>query len=783
MATKLVCAALSKIKQVSDESAGCLHFDLDPSVMKTSTSPLVAHHLEDLIQIACNLAIATSDQTELYCLQNIGLDLLLLLVKSFVNTNDLNKDKNQHFTEIFDDLMVSHILPSIKHALSSTGGIEDELIDSESAHLLFISGCELLQILITQGLANDVSSLKRLLKPVTPSEGDNNFIHVYFDDEGDIKRLKLKSTVQITKGQFFLRLGKFLTISELCLFNLTNQSSDAMSSFILDELDHLGGNVATNCASLAIDSFQLDKRDALCQSADSTPSIFTDNIVRSLMSKAWPALATFSLTTTLKALSKTDSDEEKESLFVWLDRIVMVLMTGFYDSLNQLTGSTIDNKLDTDKSKQTQKTFVSCLVALGELMNYSDANLVITTDHLWNLLCTLNENILFPLLGLPFVDLSNDTSSQDKEEDSTKLMSLFDYSDTKVIVLRSCQVFEGVAKHKFEFKDEERNLFMKSLLCPIVGIVEKKIDFNSSDKESKISILCSFIMSIQCVIVGATEHENIVKGLASFAISELDSIDNSLDGLKETLRNLLRFCLSSECIQEEEKLQYLQQTATVRNWDAWEVISLELKYTFPMVQCFNTIRDVLANFDDPDSQYAALSVISKLVSTGTKNDWIGPIMKSIGPNILNLLKYCGGSEVGSSQDKRVPICVMTVKIVMVTFQFMNSQEESEESDIVNYLCLIFHYLVTVIMYNGLPNQPRANPDADVSLGRVSAQCFVQIVRIAPGAFKTSMASLEAHDRAVVELAVRAEMSGYATPKAAPATSKVKLNFKAFTSAK
>lgn len=236
-------------------------------------------------------------------------------------------------------------------------------------------------------------------------------------------------------------------------------------------------------------------------------------------------------------------------------------------------------------------------------------------------------------------------------------------------------------------------------------------------------------------------------------------------------------------MQEEEKLQYLQQTATDCNWDAWEVVSLELKYSPPMFQCFNTIQDVLANFDDPDEQYAALSVISKLVGTGTKNDWIGPVMKSVGPDILNLLKYYGGSEVGSSHDKRVPICALAAKTIMIAFQYMNSQEESEESDIVNYLCLIFHYLVTVIMYNGLPNQPRANPGADVSLGRVSAQCFVQIVRIAPGAFKNSMASLEAQDRAVVELAVRAEMSGYATPKAAPAASKVKLNFKAFTSAK
>jgi hypothetical protein len=95
-----------------------------------------------------------------------------------------------------------------------------------------------------------------------------------------------------------------------------------------------------------------------------------------------------------------------------------------------------------------------------------------------------------------------------------------------------------------------------------------------------------------------------------------------------------------------------------------------------------------------------------------------------------------------------------------------------------FLSVVFEVWTAVIQFNGLPNQPSPNSRADPTLGRLSAQAIVHVARSSPVAFKTSVAGLSDHGRALLEFSVRAEMNGYAAaPTQAPV--KKKLSLKGF----
>jgi hypothetical protein len=64
------------------------------------------------------------------------------------------------------------------------------------------------------------------------------------------------------------------------------------------------------------------------------------------------------------------------------------------------------------------------------------------------------------------------------------------------------------------------------------------------------------------------------------------------------------------------------------------------------------------------------------------------------------------------------------------------------------------------------------------LGKISAQAIMHVARTTPAAFKSSMGGLSDHARAILEFAVRSDMSGYVnTNTNAPA--KKKLDLKSF----
>mmetsp|Transcript_9651 Transcript_9651/g.14377 ORF Transcript_9651/g.14377 Transcript_9651/m.14377 type:complete len:125 (-) Transcript_9651:34-408(-) len=105
-----------------------------------------------------------------------------------------------------------------------------------------------------------------------------------------------------------------------------------------------------------------------------------------------------------------------------------------------------------------------------------------------------------------------------------------------------------------------------------------------------------------------------------------------------------------------------------------------------------------------------------------------------------------------------------------------------DADLASYLSVIFETLVSVITYNGLPNQQNdSNAGADCLLGQMCSQFFVHVLRASPASFKLCVGNLNDTSRSVLESSVRAALSGYAVQPSAP--TRKKLNIKTFVSSR
>ena len=111
----------------------------------------------------------------------------------------------------------------------------------------------------------------------------------------------------------------------------------------------------------------------------------------------------------------------------------------------------------------------------------------------------------------------------------------------------------------------------------------------------------------------------------------------------------------------------------------------------------------------------------------------------------------------------------------MAFQYLNSVSK-EEGKAASFILTLFEVLVESISFNGMPNHPAGKVGGDESIGRMCAQVFVHVARSSPILFKSTVSMMSMESRAVLESAVRADMSGYAAPKL---ETKKKISLKGF----
>jgi hypothetical protein len=150
----------------------------------------------------------------------------------------------------------------------------------------------------------------------------------------------------------------------------------------------------------------------------------------------------------------------------------------------------------------------------------------------------------------------------------------------------------------------------------------------------------------------------------------------------------------------------------------------------------------------------------------------------MGSEIFQLFRaYSSGTTCGTGDEAdRAVICAESVKVILIAFQYLNSAP-TEESKFVSFLSALFEVMAESVSFNGMPNHPSGRVGADETIGRMCAQVFVHIARTNPLAFKSTMAIVPPDRRVTLEVAVRADLSGYAAQRNDPA--KKKLNLKGF----
>jgi hypothetical protein len=157
---------------------------------------------------------------------------------------------------------------------------------------------------------------------------------------------------------------------------------------------------------------------------------------------------------------------------------------------------------------------------------------------------------------------------------------------------------------------------------------------------------------------------------------------------------------------------------------------------------------------------------------------VGTILQLVGYEIFQLFRFHGMNMCCESKasEGRLLVCAECVKLMMMTFQYLTSVVV-EETKFVGFLVSLFSLLVECVSYTGIPNHPSEKSGADEKIGKMCAQVFVHIARTTPPIFKSTMTVVLPECRSTIEMAVRADMSGYAATSTGPI--KKKLNLKGF----
>jgi len=245
--------------------------------------------------------------------------------------------------------------------------------------------------------------------------------------------------------------------------------------------------------------------------------------------------------------------------------------------------------------------------------------------------------------------------------------------------------------------------------------------------------------------------------------------------IKDAASALFQQCLNSPLLDASDKREIARDAARMGSWEAWGMVGATLENGSGILSSLDSIEKALADTDHRGHKVALSAVRTALQDSGSTIEYV---THAVGAHVLNLLKRNG---LNADDTDRLTVFADAMRILMLSFQ--NLVEKGDDSLLIPFLTILFAVFVRIIEFNGLPNHHAANPSGDPSLGRMCAQAIVHTVRVSPAAFKGSMVSLSAEDRGVLEMAVRAEMSGYAVaPAANSASKKKKLSLKGFSKA-
>lgn len=712
-------------------------------------------HLDELVTTACIACAATSNNSELPSVQISGLKFLVTVLQAFGEELDASTNDGATVLEQYS----SQIISAVRHALNAESLLEELSVAGSGFHHLFAAGCDALFVMIKGGFVSDPVVVRRLLQPLLLSSEDVPFVPFGCND----RNLLMKSNHITDDSRSFpsFRLSKLCFAARMLMTIQLEDMNQPLVSMIIGELEKEEIGIAVHSAAAAIDGFLLDKADE--KHLPSTGLTFTnisdvdDLIVKELIEN-WPMLAASAVVSIVKVIKAAPAEsEQRDSLGLWRAKLIPIIFIGLRDALSGF--------------RRESASKASCFICvLRLLVGDSTSSSKLCSDELSTIVSMVTDSVVFQLLGFPYSKSGGDSPS---------MQSQSAFEECKILMQQSCGFIEDICRC---YPDTSVDLALISyvVMKPLVALQERQIKLHPNSS----IILSSCIRSSITLLGFQSEGDRLLleKALVQFSLSTLkDMSDYPSDlskELKEPCLSLLRSCSDNTALQAEEWGQIATYSVSNELWDAWANVCASLPPGVGIIRSIIALKTALADLENKRRHSGAIGALRVALQSNSAEDpsLVGFVFNHIGFEVLQLLRtYSLRLAPGQDFDaNRVRVCAELVKMNMIAFQYLGVAPTADGTA-TSFLATLFQLLVESVSFNGLPNHPSGKVGADESIGKMCAQVFVHVARSNPIVFKSTILAMTAESRKILEGAVRADMSGYASPK----KEKKKLNLRGF----
>ncbi len=694
-------------------------------------------HLEELIATSCSISTAATNHSELPTLQISGLNLLVSMFQAFGKQLDSSTNDGTSVLEQYS----SQIVSSVKHALNGEK-LAKESTPGTAFHLLFAAGCEALFGMISHDLISDPMVVRRLLQPLMLVAEEIPFAR-FPDENGGKNEALLMSTFHVTDDS---RSFPLFRLSKLCFFakvSMLPELADmkpSTESMLAKELENGELGRAIHYAASAIDGFLLQESKQNACSTYSSGLTYkniadVDESVIQMMIVNWPTLSAAAISSLTDASKvANNSSDERKTMQLWVEKLAPVITSGLRYSL---TGHTAHSR----------KTSAILIFAIRSILKGNeDLGDEICPVELGNIANIVAESVIFQGCGISH---SNGESRV-----------LLD-RDGKSLIKQSCGLIEDLCQLHHARLD--LTIITRAVLYPLVALQENRMI--ESDGASIITTSClraSLSLLHSHPVEGRGEYERAVIQLILTLAKDASRRDGEI---KATCLLLLQACCKETTMPHEAWGQISSFTASCGMWDAWTIICSTLPPGYGIMCSIDAIKTSLGDLHSRSRHTATLVALRLALQSGgdTDSSLLCLVLRSVGYEILQLFRthaLCLLDGVGLDES-RLTVCAESIKLNLMAFQYLSSSHV-EEGICTSFMSTLFEILIESISFNGMPNNPSGKTRADEVIGRMCAQVFVHVARTSPMIFKSTLSVIAPDSRTVLEAAVRADMSGYAS---------------------
>jgi hypothetical protein len=705
---------------------------------KSKLSPEV---VSEVLLAACGAVVATSETEELRPVQEVGAKLLAVLVDLFGQVRDPTEPDS-----LLMEQYSSQLLASAKHSVTLPGGDEDE-----GARRLFVIGCATLEALIQSGLLSEATSFKRLVRPVLPTPQEIKFVKLESDPSGSpFRGIPVLSHV-----------AKLATVSRIAALIDNGIVPADCASFFTETTQRYKAELAVHCSAVALDGWRLlkDLKQAGFFYGNARD---LDEDTRTLLVKAGPPCLCNAMICLSEIVGNVEVDNgTRNDCKAWLEVLLPLALVAFHRAVKDIS----------DKDTTTPEEWMDILLPsemasfyLQGLRSMVQSSADVTEELGKGAIAEITSKVSTAIL-LPAIGLGQLEGGDGEEHRPAQLPS-------DQLVVEACKFVETVAASMAVTAEVESNLLV-TLLTPLDALQRNSVSLESANV---VRVIVANMKAMTSMIDKGSTKASLVNAMLQFSI-ELLSRD-MCEELRIAAESMLAICLSNDAITKSRQQSIAIAMAQHGKWKAWSIIGSRCPSA--LSKSLTVTREALEDLQDPARHVGALEAVRTILQDvdAASSPVVGTVLQEIGASCLGLFKAYAtlALPIKDLEANRMAVSADAMKIIMVSYQSLSA---GENQPLIAYLSVIFDLLIEVIQYNGLPNQTSPQVGANPMLGRLAAHSIVHVARTTPVAFKETVAGLTlAHARAVLEFAVRAEMSGYAAVAGATPQKK-KLNLKSF----